>query len=107
MGFPSPANDYIEKRLTIDDFVVANPASTMICDIGDRLLVIDRSVPPKSGSMIYYELMGECGVGKIMGRSLITPDGEAFEGSVLEELEVVGVVTAEILKMHEPDRPII
>jgi len=46
MGFPLPVNDYIEKRLTIDDFVVANPASTMIRDIGDRLLVIGRIVPP-------------------------------------------------------------
>jgi len=107
MGFPSPANDYIEKRLTIDDFVVPNPASTMICDVGDRILVIDRSVPPKSGSMIYYDLFGECGVGKLMGKSLVTPDGEAYEGSVLEEMEVVGVVTAEILKIHEPERPII
>jgi len=42
-----------------------------------------------------------------MGRSLITPYGEAFEGSVLEELQVADVVTAEILKIREPDRPII
>jgi len=42
-----------------------------------------------------------------MGRSLITPYGEAFEGRVLEELKVADVVTAEILKIREPDRPII
>lgn len=107
MGFPSPASDYIEKRLTIDDFVVTNPTSTVICDAGDRILVIDRGVTPKNGSVIYYELMGEHGVGKLMGRSIITPDGEAYEGEALEELEVVGVVMAEILKIHEPDRPII
>lgn len=30
MGFPSPATDYIETRLNLDDIMVAHPAATTI-----------------------------------------------------------------------------
>lgn len=42
MGFQSPAQDYIERRLTVNDLVVHNPASTVVVERDDRLLVIDR-----------------------------------------------------------------
>ena len=37
MGFPSPAQDYIECRLTVSDLVVHNPASTLIVERDDGL----------------------------------------------------------------------
>ncbi|MCU5775244.1 S24/S26 family peptidase [Winslowiella arboricola] len=107
MGFPSPATDYVEKRLSIDDLLIRHPSATLILDDGANRYVIDKSLTPKQGSTIYFELHGELQLGKLMGQSAITPDGEAYEGSVMEDVVVIGVVTAVITRMHEPDRPTI
>jgi len=107
MGFPSPAGDHIERRLNIYDFIAINPATMMILDVGDRLFIVDRSISAKSGNRILFEVFGESQVGKLMGNSIITQEGEAYEGGVLEEVELLGVVTSEILRVHEAERPTI
>ncbi|VAE99752.1 Uncharacterised protein [Enterobacter hormaechei] len=44
---------------------------------------------------------------KIMGKALITDDGEAIEGSALEEVEVLGRVTFFINRALDDDCPAI
>lgn len=68
-GFPSPAEDYIEKNLSLDEYLVSRPASTFFIRVkGDSmseahildgdLLIIDRSLIPKSGSVVLATLFG-------------------------------------------------
>jgi len=69
-GFPSPAEDYEDKRLDINDYLVSNRASTFFFQVqgcsmegaqifdGD-MLVVDRSVRPVHGQIVVAFLDGE------------------------------------------------
>jgi DNA polymerase V len=62
-GFPSPADDYLEDRIDLNRELVRNPTSTFLARVrgesmrdaglqdGD-LILIDRSRPPRTGSMV-------------------------------------------------------
>jgi DNA polymerase V len=69
-GFPSPAEDYLEKNLDLNDLLVKNPSSTFFVRVeghsmrdasinsGD-ILVVDRSVNAASGKIIVALINGE------------------------------------------------
>ena len=62
-GFPSPAQDYLEEALDLNEELISNPikGDSMIdagVDDGD-ILVIDRSIEAQSGDMIVGYLDGE------------------------------------------------
>jgi DNA polymerase V len=76
-GFPAPGDDQIEKVLDINDLVVKNPASTFFVRVeGDSMegagifsgdvLVIDRSLTPKDGSIIVAAVYGEMVVKRLL-----------------------------------------
>jgi DNA polymerase V len=61
MGFPSPAQDYLEPPLDLHTHLVANPLATFFVRVGagagvgglaeGDLLVVDRSRPPVDGAL--------------------------------------------------------
>lgn len=62
-GFPSPAEDYIEGKLDLNEHLITRPSATfMVRATGDSMtgvgifsgdiLVVDRSVQPRHGSII-------------------------------------------------------
>ena len=62
-GFPSPADDVVERRLSLDAHLIRQPASTFLVRVaGDclagagihdgDLLVVDRAAPPSTGSLV-------------------------------------------------------
>ena len=69
-GFPSPADDYIDNELDLQDYLVRHPASTFLHIIegesmegagimsGD-IVVVDRSLEPRAGDIIIAILNGE------------------------------------------------
>ncbi len=69
-GFPAPGDDQIEKVLDINDLVVKHPASTFFVRVeGDSMtgagifsgdvLVVDRAVTPKDGTIVVAAVYGE------------------------------------------------
>ena len=69
-GFPSPALDYMEERLTLNDIYMNRPLSTFLINVkGDSMvnafippkarLVVDRSITAESGHIVLAELNGE------------------------------------------------
>lgn len=69
-GFPAPADDLVERSLDINDLVVENPTATFFVRVaGDSMegrgifhgdiLVVDRSVTPKDGSVVVAAVYGE------------------------------------------------
>jgi DNA polymerase V len=69
-GFPSPADDFVERRLSLDDHLIRNPESTFLLRVaGDALaadgihdgdlVVIDRALPPTAGSVVVAVVAGE------------------------------------------------
>lgn len=106
MGFPSPATDYIEDRLNLNKLCGICPTSQLYEHDGD-IYVIDRAVSPAGADEFLYELYGEIGLGKMMGKSLITSDGDSLDGSVLEDVITLGTVMFTIRPLHEDSRPVI
>lgn len=114
-GFPSPADDHVERRLNPSDYLVDNDSATFfvrvkgdsMIDAGifeDDVLVIDRSRTPQIGDIVLAVLDGEftvktLGKGKTGARLLPAnkhyPVIEVKEG---QSFEVWGVVTGSMRK---------
>lgn len=69
-GFPSPALDYMQKRIDLNDELIKHPLSTFIieCEGTSMIdafippkahLLIDRSLTPKNGDIILAVVNGE------------------------------------------------
>lgn len=78
-GFPSPADNMIERKLDLNELIVKHPASTFfvrvagdsMIDAGiheDDILVIDRSLNAKNGDIILAILNGEFTVKRLKKR---------------------------------------
>jgi DNA polymerase V len=75
-GFPSPAQDYEENRLDLNELCVQHPAATYFVRVsGDSmigagihdgdLLVVDRSLAPKHGDIVIAGFHGELTVKRL------------------------------------------
>lgn len=111
-GFPSPADDYIEGRLDLNELMVANPAATFFVRVaGDSMLgvgihhndilVVDRSLEPISGKVVIAVVDGELTVKRLVknGESVCLkaespdyPDIHPAEGATCEIWGVVAYV---------------
>ena len=69
-GFPSPADDYIESGLDLNEYLVKHPSATFLARAsGDSmtragildgaLLIVDKSLTPKSGNTVIAAINGE------------------------------------------------
>jgi len=115
-GFPSPAEDYLEKNLDLNDYLIGNKAATFLIrvegssmkDAGifhDDLLVVDRSVEPENRKIVLGVLNGEFTIKRLMkkGQQLfLQAENENFKSiEITEEMDfqVFGVVTFAIHKV--------
>jgi DNA polymerase V len=116
-GFPSPAEDYIERSLDLNELCIKRPAATFfvrvqgdsMIDAGiynDDMLVIDRSIPATHGDIVIAGLHGEFTVKELQlrPRACLMPKNNAYspidipEGS---ELDIFGVVTHVIRNIRQ------
>lgn len=115
-GFPSPAEDFLEKRLDLNEYLVKNKSATFLIKVhgnsmvnagifdGD-ILIIDRSVQPTSGKIVLGVLNGEFTVKKIDKRKnslFLMPENESYSPiEVTSEMDftIWGVVTFAIHKV--------
>jgi len=107
MGFPSPAQDHIEHRLNLNDILMPNPANMMRIETPEGFVLVDRSIPPRPGDTVAYQLEDYPQIGKLFPSGIITQDGETIDGQGLDGVVVLGKVTAEVLAVYEPYRPTI
>lgn len=109
-GFPSPADDYLEGKLDLNNHLIKHPAATFLVRAsGDSmtgvgicnsaLLVVDRSIEPTHGKIVIVVINGEMTVKRFSktkeGCFLIAenknyPPIPIKEG---DELHIWGVVT--------------
>lgn len=105
MGFPSPATDYIEDRLTVDKLCHID-MNCRVIETDSGWAVINIALPVIPGVVVLATFDGRNHFAKVMGRSLITEDGEAVEGEALEDVVVHGVVTYTINRCSEERSPV-
>ncbi len=109
-GFPSPADDYVEKTLDLNELLVQKPAATFFVRAQGEsmlgagihpndILVVDRSIEPVSGKIVICALDGELTVKRLVhhnGHWQLKAENPVYPDIVIhEELEMViwGVVT--------------
>lgn len=106
MGFQSPAQDYIERRLTVNDLVVHNPSATLFLEREEGLIVVDRSACIASGDKIALLHDGVSLIARTGDRCVITDEGQRIAGEELEGVIVLGKVTYEIMRVWHDDSPV-
>jgi len=115
-GFPSPADDYLESYIDLNEALVLNKAATFFVKVeGDSMvnagiytgdmLIVDRSLNAKHGNVVVAMVEGEFTVKrfvKIRGRTYLYPENQNYKPldvTELEEFMVWGVVTTVIHKV--------
>ena len=108
-GFPSPAQDYVEKRIDLNELLVQHPSATYFVkaagdsmidagiDEGD-LLVVDSARKAEHGDIVIAAVGGEFTVKKLqlLPRVQLNPMNPAYSPIVVgreETLDIFGVVT--------------
>ena len=105
MGFPSPAMDYIENRLTPES-IFGITSNSLIIETTSGFAVVERGSKPKTGDYVLVSWLGHNYFARPAGRVLITEDGEAIEGEALDDVEVIGVVTWLVNRALDDEAPV-
>jgi len=109
-GFPSPADDYIEKKLDLNEHLVKHPASTFFVRVaGDSMinagihhndiLIVDRSLEALDKKIIIACLNGELTVKRMRikaGHVTLEPENNLYQTLYVDNemsFEIWGVVT--------------
>jgi DNA polymerase V len=114
-GFASPADDYLEGKLSLDTLLVQNKEATFFArakgdsmvgaGISDNdLLLVDKSLAPVTGNIIIAVVEGELLVRRFIHRdgfALLQSENPNYPEIGIkddQELQIWGVVTAVIKK---------
>lgn len=115
-GFPSPADDFLERTLDLHELLIKHPVATFFVRVvGDSMkdariqsgdiLIVDRSLEPSDGKIVVAILNGEFTVKRLKrngkGKLLLAPENEAYPVLTIPEgsdFQVWGVVTYVIHK---------
>lgn len=109
-GFPSPADDYQEGTLSLDELLIKHPAATFFVKVAgnsmvgagifpDDILIVDRSLPVNSGKIVVALVDGEFTVKRYIlkgGKVYLVPENPDYQVIKLgsgSEANIWGVVT--------------
>lgn len=108
-GFPSPADDYLEKKLDLNEHLIKHPAATFFVKVagdsminagifGGDILIVDRSLEGGNDKIIVAILNGEFTIKRMkkrLGKLFLVaenPNYQAIEVEDNADFEVWGVV---------------
>jgi DNA polymerase V len=117
-GFPSPADDYMETSLDLNEKLIRNPSSTFFAQIsgssminagisdGD-IVIVDKSLQPKNDSVLVCIIDGEFTLKRFKKVNnevaYLMPDNPKYDPIKITEhnnFMIWGVVTYTIHKQH-------
>jgi len=113
-GFPSPAEDYVEKTLDLNDFIT-HPAATFFVQAdgvsmtgagiypGD-LLIVDRSVQAKHRSIVIAVVNGDMTVKRLVKKGekwFLQPENPKFPTIEMKEGDEIWGVVINSMRNHE------
>ncbi len=116
-GFPSPAQDYIEENLDLNEYLIAHPSATYfvkvegysMIDAGIHpkdILIVDRAVEPAHKKIVIAIVDGELTVKRLYkksGKWFLAPENPEFEPLEITRdinFHIWGVVIYSIHKMR-------
>lgn len=110
-GFPSPADDYMEAQLDLNELLIKHPAASFfvrasgdsMIDVGihdNDILIVDRSIEPRHGKIVIAALNGQLTVKRLSiskeDKIYLLPENEKFpaiEVNPENDIHIWGVVT--------------
>jgi len=112
-GFPSPAEDYIDRRLDLNELLIRNPAATFFVRVAgdsmigaginhDDILIVDRSLEAGNDTIVIAVFNGELTIKRLKqdehGGRLVAENPDYPPLVIHEECgcEIWGVVTSVI-----------
>ncbi len=111
-GFPSPANDYIENPINMNDLLIKRASSTFLMRFrgnemilsgirNNAILIIDRSLKPSNGNIVVASINGEFLCRKILlgSKKVLVTDcsnNKLLDIDKIINFELLGVVTSSI-----------
>ena len=112
-GFPSPADDYIDRLLDLNELLIKNPPATFFVKVaGDSMtgagindgdtLIVDRSIEAANGKIVIAVVNGELTVKRLVKSNnsyrLVAenPNYAPLEINEESQFEIWGVVTSVI-----------
>ena len=112
-GFPSPAEDYLEGQLDLNQYLISNPLATFYVRVSGEsmlgagihpgdLLIVDRSIEPSDGKIVIAVVNGELLVKRLVycGKQPILvaehPDYPELRITEAMSFQIWGVVTSVI-----------
>ncbi|EFI34944.1 Peptidase S24/S26A/S26B, conserved region [Desulfonatronospira thiodismutans ASO3-1] len=115
-GFPSPADDYLDRTLDLNEYLIHNQAASFFIRVAGEsmqgagilpgdILLVDRSVEPAHNKIVVAVLDDEMVVKRLryrQGRGVLVPEHPGFrpiEITDAMEAHIWGVVTAVIRKL--------
>ena len=114
-GFPSPADDFMDNRLNLNDYIIRNPNSTYYVKVSGEsmigagifsgdILVVDRSIIATDNRIVVAMIDGDFTVKRLRKHNnrmyLLAENSQYLPIEVIDqELMIWGVVTFSI---HQP-----
>ena len=115
-GFPSPAEDFLDKKLDLNDYLIKNPSASFFVKVNGNsminagisngdILIIDRSLEPSDGKVVIGIINGEFTVKRILKKGkkiFLKPENENFKPIEITEdmdFKIWGIVTYTIHKI--------
>lgn len=112
-GFPSPADDYIDRKLDLNELLIANPTATFFVRAAgdsmtgaginnDDILIVDRSLEATNGKIVIAILNGELTVKRLLQTTTScklvaeNPNYPALDINEDSDFQIWGVVTSVI-----------
>jgi len=112
-GFPSPADDAVETALDLNQYLIKHPAATFFVRVsGDSMsqasihagdiLIVDRSISPKTGNIVIAVVEGELTVKRLKiqkNQYILVPENPNYQPLVITpemDFNIWGVVTTVI-----------
>lgn len=116
-GFPSPAENFIEKRIDLNDELIKNPNATFLVRNGvnsdsmigagifpDSLLIIDRDVETRNGSVVVARIEDKFTIKRLQmigGKIFLLPENENYNPIevLTSDFEIWGKVMYSVTKL--------
>lgn len=111
-GFPSPATDYVEKTLDLNELCIKHPAATFFAvatgysmvKVGiypDDVLIIDKSLEVRDKDIVVASYNGQFTVKRLIKTPVLqlVPENDEYAPIIIQpndEFEIFGVVTNSI-----------
>ena len=117
-GFPSPADDYIDRMLDLNELLIKNPSATFFVRVAGEsmkdagiydgdILIVDRSLESRNGKIVIAVVNGELTVKRLIKNNgscklaAENPNYPSLEITDESQCEIWGVATSVIRQLQK------